>query len=402
MQELHFASALSTSSDSGAALDEVVAGIHAGLAGRTPDLLAVFVSHHHGLAIETLGPNLERRTKARVIVGCTGVGVVGGRREIERLPALSVWAAVLPDTRLSTFEVQVHAQPDGTLRFTTTPVIHDDRCASLLLFADPHTFPMSDYLDLLNREHPGVAAVGGMASGGDAPGQNLLVTNRGVTEGGALGLVIEGATEIASVVSQGCRPIGKPFVITACKEHFIQKLGGKPAAQALMEMMQELDIGERSRLQRGPFIGLAIDARKSTFVRGDFLARSLHGLDPKQGSLVVSDNTIRVGQTIQFLVRDRESAGEDLVHLLQAESGGPSADESAPMGALLFSCNGRGTQLFGKPDHDITCLQSAFPRELPAAGFLAMGEIGPVGGKNFLHGFTASVALFRKRATPSQ
>ncbi|MFN0244069.1 MAG: FIST N-terminal domain-containing protein [Planctomycetota bacterium] len=398
MQDLHFASALSTLSDSGAAIDEVVAAIHAGLAGRTPDLLAVFVSHHHGPAIESLGPNLARMTSARVVVGCTGEGVVGGGREIERGAALSVFAAVLPDTQLTTFEVAAHVQPDETMRFTTTPVIRDAKRASLLLFADPYTFPMGDYLELLNREHPGVAAVGGMASGGEGPGQNLLVTNRGVTEGGALGLVVEGATEIASVVSQGCRPIGKPFVITACKEHFIQKLGGKPAAQALMEMMQELETNERARLQRGPFIGLAIDARKSTFERHDFLARPLHGLDPKQGSLVVGDNSIRVGQTIQFLVRDRESAGEDLVHMLQAENDSAVPDASAAMGALIFSCNGRGTQMFGKPDHDITCLQSAFARELPAAGFLAMGEIGPVGGKNFLHGFTASVALFRKRA----
>lgn len=399
-----FASALSTQADSLAAIREVEGTLAAALAGRTPDLLAVFVSHHHGPTIETLGPVLSRSTGARVVIGCTGESIVGDRREIERGPALSVWAGALPETRLVPFQVQATQDSEGAFAFSSVPRVRDVARASLLLLGDPFTFPMAEYLELLNQKVPGLLAFGGMASGGRGPGQNILLSTDGVVESGAVGLVIEGDVEVCSIVSQGCRPVGKPLVITACKDHFILKLGGKPAVQALMEMMQDLSAEERSLLQNGPLIGLAIDARKSTFERGDFLARGLHGLEPKQGALMVDDHALRVGQTIQFLVRDKDTAGEDLLHLMRARASTGAGDPPAAhsTGALVFSCNGRGTRLFGRPDHDISCIQSAFPAHVPAAGFFAMGEIGPVGGRNFLHGFTASVAVFRPRAPHSE
>lgn len=400
METALFASALSTESESDAAVRDVERQLALGLAGRTPDLLAIFVSHHHGSAIETLGPVLSAATNARVVIGCTGESIVGGTREIERGPALSVWAGALPGTKLVPFQVQASQESENTFNFSFVPRVRDVARASLLLLGDPFTFPMAEYLELLNQKIPGLPAFGGMASGGRGPGQNFLITADGVVESGAIGLVIEGDVEVRSIVSQGCRPVGKPLVITACKDHFILKLGGKPAVQALMEMMQELSVEERNLLQSGPLIGLAIDARKSTFERGDFLARGLHGLEPKQGALVVADNALRVGQTIQFLVRDKDTAGEDLQQLMR-ERMVPDARDPQPvhsMGALVFSCNGRGTRLFGRPDHDIRCVQSAFPEQVPAAGFFAMGEIGPVGGRNFLHGFTASVAVFRPRS----
>ncbi len=396
-----FASALSTQSDSAAAIREIESKLGAEFGSETPDLLAVFVSHHHGTAIETLGPVLSRSLGARVVIGCTGESIVGDRREIERGPALSVWAGALPGTRLVPLQVQATQNPEGGYSFSCLPRVRDVARASLLLLADPFTFPMAEYLDHLNQKIPGLPAFGGMASGGRGPGQNILLSTDGVVESGAVGLLIEGDIEVCSIVSQGCRPVGKPLVITACKDHFILKLGGKPAVQALMEMMQELSAEDRGLLQNGPLVGLAIDARKSSFERGDFLARGLHGLEPKQGALMVDDPALRVGQTIQFLARDKDTAGEDLTHLMrarvQADTGKLAATRST--GALVFSCNGRGTRLFGRPDHDITCIQSAFQSHVPAAGFFAMGEIGPVGGRNFLHGFTASVAVFRPRAS---
>jgi small ligand-binding sensory domain FIST len=302
---------------------------------------------------------------------------------------------VLPDTELRPFQVVARQPAEDTLDFSALPEIGDKQRAGVLLLADPFTFPTREYLDVLNERLPGVPVVGGMASGGNGPGQNFLITERGVEESGAVGVVVEGATEIRSVVSQGCRPVGKPYVITACKEHFILKLGGKPAVTVLMETMQALSAADRALLQSGAFIGLAVDPKKSTFERGDFIVRGLMGLDPKQGSIAVADNALRVGQTVQFLVRDAASAGEDLVQLMKQRTGDVGA--ASQIGALLFSCNGRGTRLFAQRNHDITCVQSAFESRVPAAGFFAMGEIGPIGGRNFLHGFTASVALFRER-----
>jgi small ligand-binding sensory domain FIST len=257
---------------------------------------------------------------------------------------------------------------------------------------------MDEYLKRLNEKFPGVPAVGGMASGGMGPGQNLLITQRGLYSGGAVGVVLEGGIEVRSVVSQGCRPVGKPFVVTACDEHFIHKLGGKPALEVLMETIRALEPRDRALFQRQPFIGVAIDVTKSEFGRGDFLVRNIRGVSEEHKAFAITD-VLRRGQTVQFLVRDASSATEDLTQLMTSQGGGKLASSSSihSAGALLFSCNGRGTRMFSSPNHDISCVRSGLDKSIPVAGFFAMGEVGPVGGRNFLHGYTASVAVFRPR-----
>ena len=396
MDTPRFSSSLSTKADSDAAIEEVSSGLVAGLGGRKPDLAAVFVSHHHGTAIESLGPRIAQATGARVVIGCTGEGIVGTTKEIERGAALSLFGGVLPGTQLRPFVVQARREPDEKLGFTNLPEVVDRGRAGVLLLADPFTFPAQEYLETLNRELPGVPVIGAMASGGSGPGQNLLVTGEGVVESGALGVVVEGDVEMRPIVSQGCRPVGKAWVITACKDNLIQKLGGKQAVQVLMETLQGVSDDDRNLLQNRPFLGLAVDPTKSDFGRSDFIVRMLVGIEPQQGAIAVGDSGLRVGQTVQFLVRDATSAGEDLLTLMRDRAGSP-ADPASSRGALLFSCNGRGTRMFSKPHHDIGCIQAAFAEAVPASGFFAMGEIGPVGGRNFLHGFTASVALFQAR-----
>jgi small ligand-binding sensory domain FIST len=399
MPDSLFASVLTTENDSSKALSGAVRDLSTALAGRRPDLVAAFVSHHHGGAIESLGPRLFESTGARVVIGCTGEGILGTSQEIERGAALALWAGVMPSTDLRPFTIQA-VQRGEKFEFTSMPDVRNASRSSVLLLADPFTFPASDFLERINEVLPGVPVVGGMASGGSGPGQNLLLTRDGIVESGAVGVVVEGEVEVLSVVSQGCRPVGKPFVITACKDNFILKLGGKTALQALMEMVPALSPADQALLQHRPcFIGLAIDASKSRFDRGDFLVRGMIGVEQKTGAVAVNDHGIRTGQTVQFLVRDAASAGEDLVQLMRERAGSRPRDRAHPssMGALVFSCNGRGTRMFPKPHHDIGCVQTAFETEVPAAGFFAMGEIGPVGGRNFLHGFTASVAVFRPR-----
>ncbi|MBL8856937.1 MAG: FIST C-terminal domain-containing protein [Planctomycetes bacterium] len=395
MTDPRFASALSTHTDSAVAFEEVVTELRTALAGAKPDLLAVFVSHHHGPAIETLGSRLSGALGGGALIGCTGEGIVGSAREVERGACLSVWAGVLPNTDIRPFAVQAEPISDDTLRFTAMPDVQDKARASMLLLADPFSFPAHAYLDALNTELPGVPAIGGMASGGQGPGQNLLFTENDLVDGGAIGVVVEGDVEVRAVVSQGCRPVGKPFVITSCKDNFVLKLSGKPALTALMETIQGLPNDDQKLMQRGPFLGLALDPQKSTFERGDFLVRGIIGIEKESNALAVADDSIRSGMSVQFLVRDAASAGEDLTHLVRDHVGRVSAPTST--GALLFCCNGRGTRMFKRPDHDIECLRAGVEAEIPAAGFFAMGEIGPVGQRNFLHGFTASIALFRRR-----
>ena len=396
MSELRprFSSGLSTDPDTSRATAQVAEALGAGLDGNAPDLLTVFVSHHHGGDIETLGPRLSEATGAKVLLGCTGESIIGEGREVEDGPALSVWGATLPGTELRPFAVEAIPGPENRPLFSLLPEVREPSRASLLLLADPFSFPMDEYLKQLNRDLPGVPAVGGMASGGMGPGQNLLITRDGLAPGGALGVVLEGGIEVRSVVSQGCRPIGEPWVVTDCQENVLRKLGGKPAMEVLVSTLRDLPPGDQQLFQGAPFMGLAIDASKSTFERGDFLVRGLVGLRGDEQAIEVAD-LLRRGQTVQFLVRDATSASEDLAHLMNSQGGGASSGD--PAGALLFSCNGRGTRMFEGPDHDVSAVRSGLDAAVPVAGFFAMGEIGPVGGRNFLHGFTASVAVFRSR-----
>jgi small ligand-binding sensory domain FIST len=395
-----FASALSTETDSGRAIRAALDGLEAGLDGRTPDLVTAFATHHHGPALEGLGPAVSRATGAHTILGCTAESVIGAAQEIEGRPGLALWAACLPDTEVRYFEVTARNGADGEPSFSALPAPQDAEHSCLLLLADPYTFPVDCYLGQLNESLPGVPAMGGMSSGAMGPGQTLFFTADGVRESGAVGVVLEGAIALHPVVSQGCRPIGKPWVVTECDRNLIKKLGGRSAIEVLMETFNELSAEDRKKLQSSPFLGLAVDAARTKFTRGDFLVRGIIGLNHRDRTIAVGD-FVRRGQTVQLLVRDAESAGEDLRQLLASQGGGAlRSEERGSAGALIFSCNGRGTRMFSTPHHDACCVRDGMEAELPVAGFFAAGEIGPVGKRNFLHGFTASVALFRPRSGP--
>jgi small ligand-binding sensory domain FIST len=240
---------------------------------------------------------------------------------------------------------------------------------------------------LANRS-PGSIAIGGLAGGGRNLGENRLLLDDQVFEGGLVGVALSGPVTIRTVVSQGCRPIGERFIVTKAEHNVIGELGGIPALDRLQAMFSSLGPSERNLAQQALHLGIVIDEQRNRFERGDFLVRNLLGADRKSGSLVIGD-VVKEGQTVQFHVRDAQSASEDLHLLLAAQQ----RQGSPPLGALLFSCCGRGRGLFGRPHHDITVLRER-TGPIPTAGFFAQGEIGPIGGSNFLHGYTASVALF--------
>jgi small ligand-binding sensory domain FIST len=228
-----------------------------------------------------------------------------------------------------------------------------------------------------------------MASGAHGPGPHHLLRDGEQVEHGAVGVLIKGESPIRTIVSQGCRPIGRAFIVTAAEDNMVVALGGRPVLDQLRAMWDDLSGMERSLAQQGLHLGRAINEYQSSFGRGDFLVRNVIGFDQDTGAMAVNDR-IRVGQTVQFHVRDAQSAHEDLETLLKENV--PTAD--LPAGALLFTCNGRGTRLFQESSHDARLI-SKHTCGCPLAGFFAQGEIGPVGGRNFIHGFTASMALFR-------
>ena len=390
-----FASALSTQASVDAAFGEAGARVRASLQGERPDLVVAFASNALAGDREGLGRRCRAELGAEVVLGCGARGVLGDDVEHESGPALSLWAACLPGTAVRPFEVEVARDDELDAVFHGLPEVQDPARAGILVPPDPFAFPAVDWIAAIEDRLPGVPVVGGLAVPDQGGERALLLKADGPSKAGAVGVVIEGDVEIATAVSQGCRPVGRPWVVTACDENMVLKLSGRPALEVLMEMLANLPQPEREALQRGPFIGLAVDARKSVFDRGDFLARGLMGIDKQRGGLAVADPSLRSGMSVQFLVRDPASAGEDLEH---AVSSSGRARAGAESGALVFTCNGRGRRMFGEANHDAHHLRHALGEGTPVAGFFALGEIGPIGGRNFVHGFTTSTAILRARA----
>jgi small ligand-binding sensory domain FIST len=259
----------------------------------------------------------------------------------------------------------------------------------VLLLGDPYTFPTDQFLTRMNEDARGVPVLGGMASGIGGAGECRLIQGETVHDQGAIGVLLEGELGLRWIVSQGCRPIGRHMVVTKAQQNVILELGGRTPLDQLRELWPTLPTRDQRLFQSGLHLGRVLNEYRGEFQRGDFLIRNVVGVEPNSGALIINDH-VRVGQTVQFQLRDAEAADEDLHALLQLDL---HAHERRPAGALLFSCNGRGTRLFEQPDHDARVVRKeAGP--IPLAGFFAMGELGPVGGQNFIHGFTASVALF--------
>jgi small ligand-binding sensory domain FIST len=360
--------------------------------GARPDLALIFVSPHHREHLDELAVQVCDAIACDRLLGCTGEAIISGTREIEARPAISLWLAALPGTTVKLMHLAFDQTSEGSI-FTGWPPDLPELWAAesaMLLMGEPFSFPADELVRRLNEDHPGVPVLGGMASGGVAPGENQLVLGRGKYLQGAVAALIYGNVRIRSVVSQGCRPIGQPYVITRCEANVIQELGGISPLARLQEMLKTLSEQERQQIQRGLHVGRVLSEYQDEFHRGDFLVRNVLGADPNSGAIAIGDY-VRPGQTVQFHIRDEETADDDFRTLLAAVGKTPGSPESR--GALVFTCNGRGTRLFTSSDHDATCVREVLG-EIPVAGFFAQGEIGPVAKNNYLHGYTASVAVF--------
>ncbi len=375
-----FASALSEHPVPAVAVGEVAGQLLESL-GPAPDLAVVFVTPPHAGALEDAAAAVADILRPGTIIGCAAVSVVARGREVEEQPAVSLWAARFGD--VEPVRVEAVRGPLGfELAGLPTELPFEPR--ALLLLADPFSFPIDALYQEVAARYPGLPVVGGNASAAHGPGGNRLVLDRRVHTAGAVGAFLGPGVDVETVVSQGCRPVGRPYVVTRSEGSIVQELGGETALARLLQMTGT-DISEEDvqLINHGLHLGRVINESKLDFERGDFLVHNVLGADQTSGAIAVSD-VIEVGTTVQFHVRDAATADEDLRQLL----GGRQAD-----GALLFTCNGRGIRLFGSPDHDAAVLDERVG--VPVGGFFAAGEFGPVGGRNFVHGFTASIALFR-------
>jgi small ligand-binding sensory domain FIST len=389
-----YAASCSRTTDTRRALEDAARDVTAQLAGRQPDLSFLFASRHHAAEFESIAAAAQELTGSRHILGCTAESIAAGSQEFEETAVLCLWSAVLPGASLETFHVEFEATPDGPIcSGLPEPAPDAAQARAILLLGDPYSCAVDTLISRLADDLPGVPLIGGMASGAAAPGENrLLLDGRSLSDGGA-GVILRGGPQIHSVVSQGCRPIGNTFVVTKAEDNVILELGGKTALSRLEQTYAGLSEDDRQLIRRGLHVGIAMNEYKAAFSRGDFLITNVLGADRESGAIAIG-NFVRMGQTVQFHIRDADAADEDLRQLLAMQC---ERNRGVPKGALLFSCNGRGTRLFPRPNHDAGVIQELCG-PLPLAGFFAQGELGPVSGRNYIHGFTASVALFEDEA----
>ena len=374
-----FAAALSTHPDAPTATAEVTGQVVDRLGG-SPDLAVVFLSGAHVEAADEIAATIGALLDPRAFIGSSACGVLGGPHGVEETAAVSLWAGRMEG---DTTPFHLTAVEDGdSWRLDGLPAISADDLTMILL-PDPFTFPLSDFVRTLRRDHPNVAVIGGVASAAARAGGNRLVVGGRVVRHGAVGVLLPAVSTPGTVVSQGCRPIGQPLTVTRADHNVLQELAGRPALERLIELLEALPPAERALASQGIHCGVVADEHKLDFGRGDFLIRGLLGVDRDEGSITVGE-IVPVGATVQFQVRDASTAGEDLRLLL-----GPQEHD----GALVFTCNGRGAAMFGTADHDARIVCDQIGSEA-IAGMFSAGEIGPVAGRNAIHGFTASVALF--------
>jgi len=388
--------ALSQESNPAAAAQAVSQSVHEALGKAGCHLAFVFFSPHFSSETQQIIEIIHEKLRPQTLIGCMGEGVIGGKEEIEEHPGLVVWGIRNADMQVVPF--MLTPKTDGeTPSLEGWPVGLENPAhpRTFFLFADPFSTPIDELFSLLNQHAPGSTAIGGIASGGMDVGESRLVLNREIMGSGVVGVAIRGGVEIRTLVSQGCQPIGERYVVTKVDQNVIQELGGIPPLERLESTLRALGEHEQQQAARGLQVGIAMDEHRSEFGQGDFLIRGLLGADRQSGSLAIAD-FVQEGQTIQFHVRDAQVASEDFQLLLSQER--MTRPDQPPKGALLFSCNGRGQRFFEAPNHDVAAVHQQMG-VIPLAGFFAGGEIGPVSGKNFLHGYTASMALFYDEAS---
>jgi len=366
------------------------------LGGREPDLIVAFIGKQYAPHFVTLPGLLRREFDNAVLFGCLGLSVIGGGKECEEEPAVALMGAVLPDVRVrGTYLNQqslppIYAEPK---LWESTLHVGGDIPECLLMLADAFTFPSEVFLKGLDRAYPATMKIGGLASGMEQTGTPCLLLNDNVYSSGVVVISLSGDIKVDAIVAQGCRPIGEPMFANATHENLILELDGKVPREVLTGLYSNLSRADRKLFTDSLFIGVATEAQREQYRAGDFLIRTILGLDPHSGALWINSHVPK-NSVVQLHLRDAQTSAFDLEQLLKRYRASPESSKAA--GAILMSCLGRGAQLYGHPDHD----SNAFKQHLgdvPIAGFFGNGEIGPVHGGTHLHGYTSVFGVFRQK-----
>ncbi len=390
-------SAISTAADPDDAINDAVEQVTRQLRSRIPDVVLAFATR----AFSTDHATLHRRVRAEwggtLLFGCCASGVIGAGREIEEAGAVSITAAVLPNVRVTPIHVEARDLPPvyaERVSWQTALNVHPDAEPQFLIITDPFSFDTEEFVRGLDRAFPASTKIGGLASGAQKPGGSVLYLGERTYHSGAIVLALSGDVRVESIVAQGCRPIGEPMFVTSCHGNLLRELDGKVPREVLSDLYDRLGERDQELLGKALSVGLAMPGERPSIQAGEFLIRNVLGMDPQSGAIWVGAE-LEPNSIVQFHLRDALSSAQDLERALS----GFQAATPEPMVALLFSCIGRGTGLYGTPDHDSNVLKRHLG-ELPIGGFFCSGEIGAVHGMTQVHGYTSAVAIISgKRAT---
>ncbi len=392
---MRWASAIDTDVSLQAAIERAAEKIFTDLGRQEPDLLIVFVSHQHAARFAAVSELLHREFENTFLFGCCGTAGIGGGREVEDQPAVSLTGAVLPGVKLRGLHLDAAQVPplyaearvwEDTLHLTA------NQQPSFLILADPFSFETEAFVRGLDRVYPNAAKIGGLASGARQVGGTALYLGKQVHRSGAITLALTGNIQVDAIVAQGCRPIGDPMFVTSAHENLIREIDGRAPRDVLSQLFERLTPADRDLFSQSLFLGLAMRTDVSEYVPGDFLIRNILGMDPQSGALWVNAH-IPSKRVVQFHLRDATTSAVDLERALMSYR---NRRRAAPAGgALLFSCAGRGMGLYGQADHDSNAFRRVIA-DVPIGGFFCDGEIGPVQNATYLHGYTSSFAVFRE------
>lgn len=386
---MEWASALSENTDAAKAVAECARAVADGKSGP-PDIAFLFPSAHHAESYENLPQLLYKELGQKHLLGCSGGGIIGAGKEVERKAALSVVAGWLPGAEVRVFHVtqETMPSPDASPRAWREWVGVGEPRPDFLLLSEPFSLDPEEFVQGLDYAFPKSVKIGGLASGGSEPEANALFVEGRCHRRGAVGAAFWGDIAIDPIVTQGCRPIGIPMQVTACEKNVIVELDGKRTVRVMEELLHALGDDDKKLARNSLFIGLLGDPMKTNAGGGDYLIRNLIGIDPDKGVLAIGA-MVRPGQTVQFHLRDRKASAADLdSRLARYDARGGAA------GAVLFSCLGRGQGLYRKSNHDSDAFRAKVG-PLPIGGIFCNGEIGPVDGTTYLHGYTSCFGIFR-------
>ena len=393
---MKWSSAISEATSLDAAVEECVAKVRSQLGDLPPHLAVTFVSAHYQAEYDRVAKVVGQELGSSRVFGCSGGGIIGAGLEVEQRAAVSITAASLPEVEMVEFHLEGDDLPDldaGPGSWEEMVKVAPSQDPQFVLLADPFSFPVQNLLMGLDFAFARSVKIGGLASGAQQQGENALFLGDQVYHSGAIGIALHGNIEVDTVVAQGCRPIGKSMRITQSRRNLLLELDGQPPMSVLKGLFQALNERDQGLIRHSLFLGVVMDEFIDDPKQGDFLIRNVVGMDDRTGAVAIGE-LLKEGQLVQFHLRDAETSAEDLTAVLDRYA--TDNRENVVQGALLFSCLGRGQYLYGRPNHDTDIFQEKLG-SVPLGGFFCNGEIGPVSGTTFLHGYTSSFGIFRPK-----